>query len=91
VQAVEIGPAVNPEQHGFTIDHTECGLSDQRESIVPVMAIPGPQPNTLASPWMIRGQPSCLISFVPRLGMQGSNGDWNMSGLIVGNRKKAKL
>ena len=45
MQAVEIGAAVDAEQHGLAIDHeggvavTERGLGDQREAIAPVVAI----------------------------------------------------
>ena len=54
VQAVEIRPAVDAEQHGLAIDHegavavSQRGLWYQRESIAPVVAVAGPQPHALA-------------------------------------------
>ena len=54
MQVVEIGPAINAEQHGFAIEDeggvavTQRGLGDQREPIGPVVPVAGPQPNTLA-------------------------------------------
>ena len=53
VQAVEIGPAVDAEQHGLAIDHERAvavaqrGLGDQRKATAPVVAVPGPQPHAL--------------------------------------------
>ena len=54
VQAVEIGPAVDAEQHGLAVDHERAvavaqrGLDDQRKAIGPVVAVAGEQPHALA-------------------------------------------
>ena len=54
VQAVEIGDAVDAEQHGLAIDDERAvaiaqrGLDDQRIAIAPVMAVAGEQPHALA-------------------------------------------
>ena len=93
VQAVEIRPAVDAEQHGLAIDHeggvavTERGLGDQREAIAPVVAIAGEQPHAPAV--ALDDQSISVVlnlvdqsfpagTVVPRVGMQGSNGDLSM-------------
>jgi hypothetical protein len=54
MQAVEIGAAVDAEQHGLTVDHegripvSQRGRRDQRRPITPVVPVVGEQPHTLA-------------------------------------------
>ena len=54
MQAVEIGDAVDAEQHGLAIDHegrvsvAQRGLNDQRIAVAPVVAVAGEQPHALA-------------------------------------------
>ena len=54
MQPVEVGDAVDTEQHGLAVDHERCipiaqrGLGDQRISAAPVVAVPGEQPHALA-------------------------------------------
>jgi hypothetical protein len=56
VQAVEVGYAVDAEQHRFAIDHkqgisvSERRFRDERLAIAPVEAVSGEQAHTLALP-----------------------------------------
>ena len=56
VQAIEVGDAVDAEQHGFSIQDegvgpvTQSGFGDPRIPAAPVVAVPGPQPHGLALP-----------------------------------------
>ena len=49
VQPVEVGGAIDPEQHRFAIDHertgavTQCGLDDTRVALAPIVAVAGEQ------------------------------------------------
>ena len=53
VQPVEVGDAVDAEQHGLAVDHeravpvSERGLGDARIAFAPVMAVAGEQPHPL--------------------------------------------
>ena len=54
VQAVEVGDAVDAEQHRFAVDHERAvavaqrGLDDAADSVAPVVAVAGEQPHALA-------------------------------------------
>jgi hypothetical protein len=60
VQAVEIGPAVDAEQHSLAVDHegriavAQRGLGDQRIAIAPVVAVGVNSRTRLSSRWTIR-------------------------------------
>ena len=54
VETVEVGPAIDAQQHGLTIDHegsiavAQRSFGDQREPAAPVMTVAGPKPNARA-------------------------------------------
>ena len=54
MQPVEVGDAVDAEQHRLAIDHeravpvSQRGLGDQRIAIAPVVTVAGEQPHALA-------------------------------------------
>jgi hypothetical protein len=88
VQPIEVGPAIDAEQHGLAVDHeravavAERGLDDQRKAIGPIVTVAGEQPHALAI--ALDDQPVAIVlvswnpsgrsgTFGPRVGMQGSN------------------
>jgi hypothetical protein len=70
VQAIEVGDAINTQQHGLAIkdellgSDAPGGLDDQRIAACPVVTVVGEQPDTISIPRDDEAEAACFTSCI---------------------------